>query len=372
VRARLQRPAPHPWSRPVWATAAALAAAIVLAIVVPQWPRQGAEVAQAPTVTHTGADEKLGMARDTRTTPEHDAVAGAGLQPVPPPKPATGVKPITIAKDPFAGTGGRERGAGKPPVAEKLDRFAAPVKVNDGAVTPTPNAMDRAHPPAENQTMAPTRDDMPVAADSNSKSIADDVMLRGMKSAGGVAMAEASAQDPQSKSASSPPPAAVRLDAASNAQPASPALGASIVGERLHLRVSANEAGSLQVTAGKSEQLYGVKPPETVVMLEARTASSLSLTLRTGAATSAYYYIAPGRAQAKFGSATFRALPALEALQRWALGSGYAVLCPQELVNGQATLAVGPNPLEALQAYATERNARATLERGVATLTPKR
>ncbi len=376
VRERLTRKAPRPlW--PAWATAGALAAAIVVALAAPIWQR-GTEMAKtpdAPVTTESTGDTRQELLKDATL----DADAKTLTKPAPP-QPATGTAPVTIAKDPFAG--GRMTPpppapviAPKPRGTRTAEPIPSPAMATDGMMM-----ADSAEPKDDR---APMNDDEGAGFAATTRSAKSAAGQVGISAAGG-AMKGADA-NMEAQTAAAPPtaglpkvapsPAAVMLN---EARPADDALAtplplraALINGAKMQLRMTATEAGSLRVTEGKTERLYGVKPPETVVTLDATAGATYQLSLTTGATTTDFYLLTPSRPLAKpTGAPAGKALPALEALRGWTDVSGYALLAPNGLVKGEATLSAFT--LDALQTYAAARDARATLDGGVATLAPKK
>ncbi|HOS42643.1 MAG TPA: anti-sigma factor [Armatimonadota bacterium] len=374
VRERLTRRAPRPlW--PAWATAGALAAAIAVALAAPIWQR-GAEMAKAP-------DAPAPVTGDTRRELLPDAARDAGektLTKPAPPAPATGRPLVTIATDPFAG-GGKVKPAAPPAPTSVITRESgapraagAAVAADDGDIASSAVPLD-ASAAADGTMMAKGSVATAPADDAGALTDTGELQPGTFRTSAAEAPANAAPTTSMLQKSALSPPAAVRLTETptADAQAAPLPLRAAIVnGAQLQLRMAAAEAGSLRVTAGKTERRYDVTPPETVITLETTAGATYRLALTTGAATADYYLLTPDRAQAKTPGAPApagRPLPALEALRGWTDASGYALLAPHALVNGEAALSAFT--LDALQAYAAARNARAALDGGVATLSPK-
>ncbi len=393
VRVRLRRPVRPLWTRPAWVAAAGLAVALAAAVVTPIWQSHTREqLAQRPTTAPVTPEEAEGTVMDEQgnttgaaTMKSADGVTGAGrtLPAVDNPKPAK-YKLTEKVDDPFSKPDGTRGGGGRvvprPPTprpdTHKLttpDRAADPLKpersgnksIIVGEVTVTAGAGT-----AKADGDAATADIRALLQGDQ----ANPGRLRGPQSAAPGDHPEIQAKSAMSARAMEAPnsttaPPAVSLEALRE-QPATIQL--AWADGKLRLQVVVREAGTLLVTAGGTARNYPVTPPESTITYAAVAGMPVTLTVQVRDASVGFFFYAPAKSPVT-AIAADKTPSVLDALRQWAGAAGTPVFCPLSLTQGMATtLTVNPTrPLDALQAFAAQRGATATLVNGVAVLTPK-
>lgn len=384
VRERIRRPAPRLWTRPAWAAAVGLAIALAAAVVTPLWQ------AHAPMTVATGPTPP--------TTPVHrtfDKSAPAGAKhndshaeggrtfgTVDTPKPAGYQMPKT-EQNPFGDGRANEKLA-----VNKRGRNAADPKTGNAGrrdsnplpgIAPAPNSEQTAVPanadtlPATvmmTKSAGATLDADGNVASADDKTDAQDT-LRGVTGTNAIKpeITAKSAPSAMAMSAAKPPTDAaipsVTLDPVRQA-----AMQPTWADGKLKLHITSREAGTLLVTAGGTARNYPVTPPNTDVTYAATPGAPVTLTLQVNEATVGYLFLAPAKGATP--AAAGKPQPVAGALQYWASATGTAVFCPSALAQGNVIFNLDPaRPLDALQAFATQHNASATVVNGVAVLAPK-